>query len=464
MSDVIVSGDTVSRPVDKSPPPTVEVQMEPPAAPAEQLPNDGEDIVLRRIEGEPIHMDESGDALRKEIRARRERESDPIVEWKADALPDAGEHESFGKQIKRASESMREARLAALGKQYAELPGVSEQDGRNTAEILASAPPTKVVPVNDAGVPIQPLRDDQPITELDAFANRAEMKRGMSQYRDAQERAQQQLLADLQAEEARQIREAEAAATPPPPSPPPAQPDPGQVERARLQAERDHLVQVAHWNRLSASEQSAAHEAAQIEQWARQAQGDERAQWLGEAERRYGQLRAHLQHSAQYRAVADTAAQQARQQQVAQWGAAQDSLAESSIKKEMPEFSSDAAWKQLQQATKRALRESTGLTDQQLTAEWHQGRWRSAPEQRMLARLGRDQLAREGMKDLNAHKRSIPPVTPGVARPRGADGDLDQVRAIERQLDGAKGQRALQLGQQLIQARRAAGLLQQSEG
>src|SRR5262249_42880567 len=237
------------------------------------------------------------------------------------------------------------------------------------------------------------------------------------------------------------------------PPPQPVPPDPGQIERARLQAERDHLAQVAHWNRLSASEQSAAHEAAQIIQWSRQAQGDERAQWLGEAERRYGQLQAHLQHSAQYRAVADTAAQQARQQQVAQWGAAQDSSAESSIKKEMPEFSSDAAWKQLQQATRRALRESTGLSDQQLSAAWHQGYWRSEPEQRMLARLGRDQLAREGMKNLNAHTRPIPPVSSYASRPRGA-GDMDQVRSIERELDGATGQRALKLAQQLTQARR----------
>jgi len=72
------------------------------------------------------------------------------------------------------------------------------------------------------------------------------------------------------------------------------------------------------------------------------------------------------------------------------------------------------------------------------------------------------EMARESMRDLNAKKAYTPPVSSYASRPRGA-GDLDQVRSIERQLDGATGQRALKLAQQLTQARRAAGLLH-SEG
>src|SRR5215471_629961 len=112
MPDVIVSGNTVIRPVDKSPPPTVEVEMPAPAAPAEQLPQDGDDVRLKRI-NDPITLSQDGRELRDEI-GRQGREPDPIYEWKAGALPEAGEHESFGKQIKRASESMYSARMAAL--------------------------------------------------------------------------------------------------------------------------------------------------------------------------------------------------------------------------------------------------------------------------------------------------------------------------------------------------------------
>jgi len=72
LTDVVtISGDVATRTV--APPPSVKIEMPAPVAPVEQLPDRSEEnVVLRRIEGEPIHLDESGDALRKEIRSRKE--------------------------------------------------------------------------------------------------------------------------------------------------------------------------------------------------------------------------------------------------------------------------------------------------------------------------------------------------------------------------------------------------------
>src|SRR5262249_4833781 len=70
--NIQVSGNTVIR--------------RPPSEPAE-------DVRLKRIEGEPIHLDETGNSeqLRSEIR-RQKREPDPITEWKAsdDVMPPPG--------------------------------------------------------------------------------------------------------------------------------------------------------------------------------------------------------------------------------------------------------------------------------------------------------------------------------------------------------------------------------------
>ena len=457
MSDVIVSGNTVTRSV--TPPPTVEVELPAPVAGPEQLPDRSEDadVRLRNI-SDPISLSEDGHELRDEIRRRKGDAEPPIHAWKAgNALPIPGPSESHDKQLRRATSAMREARVAAMGKQFAELPGVSESDGRVAAEIIATAPPSKVQVVLDDGRVVEPLFDNQPIREADSFNNLAEARRAMSNYRNAQERSQQQLLSDLQATEQaeqKQLAEIEAAAKAPPSQPTQPQVDPLAAEKQYIAAQAQQL----YWQKLSESERAAANEMVQIQQWARQAQGDERAAYLGEAERRYYGLQAHMQQAAQVRNAAEVNANHARQQQIAAWAEQQDNAAQSAIKAELAEFSSPDGWKKLQAATRRALQESTGLSDQELTQHWNAGRWRSVPEQKMLARLGRDQLAREGMKRLNEHKRPIPPVTPGAYQTPG--GDMDQVRAIERQLDGATGLQALKLAKQLTQARRAAGLLQ----
>jgi hypothetical protein len=375
-------------------------------------------------------------------------------------MPPPGEHESFSKQIKRASEAMHNARVAAMGKQLEQLPTVTEELGRATAEILAKDPPITVSVVNDQGQIVPPLIDNQGVTEAESFKNLNEARRAMQNYRDAAERGQQQLLADLQAQEQAQRREAEqfdrlqreqqAAAQRPAPQP---QPDPLAAEKAHLAQQQQNL----YWQQLSEGERAAAHEMRQIEQWVAQAKGDERAQALGYAEQRYDELRSYAQQASALRTASQTNAANARQQQINAWGQQQDALAQQKIKADMPEYADDAGWRKLQQATLRALK-STGLTQEQIDREWAAGRWRASEEQVLLSRLGREQLLREAKQRLNEHKRVPPVQQPGMYRAAGA-GAMDEVRSLERQLDGATGQRALQIARQLTQARREAGLL-----
>jgi hypothetical protein len=118
MPDVIISGNTAIRTVDKSPPPTIPVEMPAPVAPVEQLPQDGDDVRLKRID-DPITLSVDGRELRDEIRRQKGEIEDPIYSWQASqALPEPGPSESTHKQIKKASESMYSARMAALGETY----------------------------------------------------------------------------------------------------------------------------------------------------------------------------------------------------------------------------------------------------------------------------------------------------------------------------------------------------------
>src|SRR5262245_11608744 len=237
MSDIQISGDTVIR----------RPQSEPPE----------EDIRLKHVDGEPIHLDETGNSeqLRSEIR-RQQREPDPITEWKAsdEVMPPPGPSESHDKQIRRASESMRQARMAALGEEFARLPSLTPEEGREAAELFSQITP-KVVPVGDAGQPIQPLRDDAPITEADAFLNKSELKRGMSQYRDWVQAQEAALLAELQQRETQQQQAAAeqmaAQQRAEQPAPQPPQPSPVEQERAALHAERQRM---AYWQQISDGE------------------------------------------------------------------------------------------------------------------------------------------------------------------------------------------------------------------
>jgi len=478
MTDVIVSADTVTRPVA---PPTVHVELPAPSAPAdEMLPSDPQNVVTRRLPGEPIHLDETGEALRQEIRSSRERAAEPLVEWSAKNMPIPGDSESTAKQIKRASESMTLARRAVMADQLVKDTGglVDPTTAAAAVDATVDAPPVKVLPVADAGpdglpaYPIEALRDDQPIREADSFRNLNEAKRAMSNFRDAQERYQQELIAQFSAKQAEDAkaaadleRAAQQAATKPQPAPQPApqQPDPF-VANVRAVEQ-----QIVHADRQS------AHEQQQIQQWAvatfppevlrdSQARAElqrtdpNAAEWLRIADQRFAQLQQHRQQLRQVDAGQKIQIASHLQSQAAsnlkQHIERQDSEFQRLLEQELPEFSKGQARQELMKA---ALKQVENQPD--ILASYHQGGpARDAAVQMTIARSAAWQVAQARARNLNAHKRVPPVQQPGTYQPRSA-GDIDQVRALERQLDGATGQQALKIARQLTQARRAAGLL-----
>jgi hypothetical protein len=141
-----------------------------------------------------------------------------------------------------------------------------------------------------------------------------------------------------------------------------------------------------------------------------------------------------------------------------QYNTEQDRRFEQLVAKELPEFSKGNARLALNKAAREELR-SYGMSDQQIAREFNHGQLRSAEAQLMLAKAATHRLIRENRIRMASKRAPIPPVlAPGVSRPRGA-GDIENVRALERQLAGAKGRKSLDLAQQLTRAKRAAGML-----
>jgi hypothetical protein len=440
---------------------------------------------MRRIEGEPIHLDETGSELRSEIRKQREGIEDSITEWRAGDLDPAGEHESHDKQLRRASESLYRARMAATAKQFEEFPGVTEERARVAAEAVATMPPVEVTPVGDDGRPIQRLRGDQPVREEDSFRNLAEAKRGMSQYRDWVEREQAALLHELQAEENRQqvaaqeVSDQRAAEVRSyiQPQPEPQQPDPVAEERAALQAERQATAQL---RQMSEAERKLVENVNAWDRWAQQfpEMTDERAfenmvrtnpqraqqfmnarQQRDAAEHRFHELqqvRAAGEMQIAARAAVST------QQQVGAWATQQDDIFQRELATRHPNYSKGPGLAKLQTAAKEYMLNDMGLSQAEIDRQWKGGALRSAAAQIALADAVAWKLARESVSPqaLASHRAPVPPVQrPGVNRPRGADTEAD-IAALERQIEKAPtAQKQLQLARQLTQARRAAGLL-----
>jgi hypothetical protein len=461
VSEVVISGN-VAVTKAPAPSPTIKVDMPPPVAPDKTIPQDSGDIRLRHI-SDPIELSE-GQGLREEIR-RQKREADPIYEWKADALPEAGEHESFGKQIRRASESQAQARAAIADKDFRELP-LPEQ-AEKAAKLYVQGPLPKVGAVTDDDRLLPALNERASVLSQlspdDAIRNTRDATRLAGNYRqaelDARETIKAQLLQDHYQAEAK-------LQTPQPPQPAP-QPAP-QVEQEKLQAERAQLAMHQYWQQLSHEEQAAANEMVQIQQWASQSytpgelqgqpvQGDERRAWLAEASRRYNTLQQGLQTTSTVRAAQQTQIAQAHQQQIDNWGKQQDELFTRQVAERHPHLAANP--EKMRRAAKEYLIKTTGLTEAQITQQWRAGRWRSAPEQMILADAVSHQMARQSMSNLNAKREHLPPVRPGTYRPPGA-GDFDRIADLKRQLGEARGDRAaLEIAKKLTQAKRAAGEL-----
>jgi hypothetical protein len=318
------------------------------------------DVVTKRIEGEVIHHDESGANLRQEIRNRKEAalgdqaKVGPVYEWDAKVLPVPGDSESTEAQLRRAAKNMGHTRREAFAQSMTDTGFVDDATARATLEALEASPPLKVVPVADSGNPITPLRDDEPLNDLNSFTSVRESQRAVRNFRDAQARYQEALAQELAKDQenkqwvsqledqARQHQTQQAAQPAPQPQPQP-QADPLAQEKAALAAERQRL----EWDRLSEGEQAAQHELEQLRQWFATARGDERAQSLGYAEQRWRELQGYAHEVAQLRIASQTNAHNARQQQLNAWGQQQDEIAGREIRSAMPEYASDDAWKRL---------------------------------------------------------------------------------------------------------------------
>jgi hypothetical protein len=458
--------------------------MPPPVAPAETIPQDSGDVRLKRI-SDPIEAGEDGRGLREEIRRQQREQGAPIVEWRADAaMPPPGEHEAWAKQLKRASSSISEARLASLTKVFEEVPGANAERARLAAEFVASDPPIKVSVVNDAGQPLPPLLDDQPIREQDnvSFRNLAEAKRSMKNFRDAQDRAAQALADELTAQE--QIeRQAEQA-----------QAQQAQVKAQEQEAARAQQVQAAHVAAAARAQQEAAalqqvrqmslneaELAARIQrhdEWAARNfpelynaealqqmahTNPARLQQMQAEFQRNNAARAQLAKHQQERqlreyAIGQHQAQQAAAQRQA-WNEQQDAAFQNALAGRHPQFATREGQTKLQSLAREYLEKDMGLTKQQIDAEWKGGALRSASAQLMLADAVAHKMGRESLRDLNSKRAQIPQVQrPGVHRPAGA-GALDRIADLERQLDNATGNQSVRLMTKLHQARREAGLV-----
>ena len=480
MSEVVISGNVA---VTKAPAP-IKVDMPPPVAPAETIPQDSGDIRLKRI-SDPIEAGEDGRGLREEIRRQKREPDAPIVEWRAeDAMPPPGEHEAWAKQLKRASSSISEARLASLTKVFEEVPGANAERARLAAEFVASDPPIKVVPVGDNGQPILPLLDDQPITELDSFKNINEAKRALRNYRATQDRQAQALAAELSRQEQEETRQAEQQA-----QAAQAQAEHKEVERAQ-QAQTAHVAAAAQAQQQAAALQEVrqmslneAELAARIQrhdEWAArnfpELYNEEALQQVAHTNpARLQQMQAEFQKNNAARAqlakhqedrqlrehvLGQHFAQQATAQRAA-WNEQQDSAFQNALASRHPQFASDTGRAKLQRLAREYLQKDLGLTPQQIDAEWSRGALRSAGAQMMLADAVAHKAGKASMLELNSKRAQIPQVQrPGVHRPAGA-GAMDRIEDLQRQLANATGNQSVKIATKLFQARREAGLTSQ---
>jgi hypothetical protein len=480
MSDIQISGDVAIRKAPEAP--TIDVELPPPPPP------DPETLPEARLSDWPEGSREREDlAVRESVKAlRKQREESgnnpwvtddgydqtaPIAKWDASSLPEAGEHESPHRQVQRASSALKQARMAAKAAAFETLPSMTPQEAQEAAEIFDKIPVVKVSTVSDRGEVVPALDDHQPVNAaLDGFANLAEANRAMKNWRTFAQQQEQNLMAELQGREALQnaeLQQALAAPTAPEPARQQQQPQPDvQAQQARaLEAQRRAA---AYWQSISEGERAAANEIGEIRNWLPAEftpdelrnpsliTDPERRGWLATAVDKHNALLGHLQQSQQLRTAQNIVVQQARDQQLAQWGKQQDDVFQRELEKRHPQLAANQG--RMREAAKKYLQEDMGMTPQQIDAQWKAGSLRTAQGQLMLADAIAAKMARESVspKALAQHRRPVPPVqVPGVSRPSGAASE-DEVRDLYRQLDSAKGDRAIKIATRIGQLKRDA--------
>jgi hypothetical protein len=344
------------------------------------------------------------------------------------------------------------------------------------------SPPSKVLTVDDREGLRPPLRDHDRI-KADQALSLKDAAREVGNFRRADAAANQQLLADLQqrevqqqeaaesiAQEAKRAEEAKAAEQR-------RAQEAQQAEAARAQlAQREAQLD---WERQASAEEKQLVDAYQTwEQWAQKIpelmsfEALERTRHADPV--RYNEIMKHAQRGKQFQAklIARSkelyelrqgrallgAVQQHEQATAARsrYNETQDARFEEMVKKD--ELVKSIPREALRKAVRDHLHDM-GWTDKQIAHEYNHGSLRDAGTQMTLSHAGALRLIKESRIATASRRASIPPVqAPGVSRPRGA-GDIENVRALERQLASAKGNKSLQIARRLTQARRAAGLV-----
>jgi hypothetical protein len=460
--------------------------------------SDPDSKALKALESMPA--EDAAKEATKIQRRRRERAgvADPIVERKyAEPLKlDRDDEDATWEgtnTLRQASKDLSFSRLMDRGSALLNA-GLSTQDALAVvnAELAQGKPSeqpfTKIGLTREDGSLVNELADHGPLLGLDenvAFKSPKDAARFVGRFRDEVARQQEALLADLEQREVREQQQAEQAAQEVKRADEAkAAEDKRAQERQQAEATRKQLEQqqaALAWEKTATAEERKLVDVYNSwEQWAAKIpelvsyEALQRTQQTNPA--RYAEIMKHAQRGKQIqtRAVARSRelyevrlsrAQQAAAQYQAQataareqFNKAEDAKFNEALKRELPAFANGKAKAVLREAAREELR-ALGLTDEQISYEYDWGSLRSAAGQMLLAKAAVGRLAKNARVEMAEGRAPVPPVLkPGVSRPRGA-GDIENVRALERQLASSKGNKSLQIARRLTQARRAAGLV-----
>jgi len=446
--------------------------------PTTNLPFD--DVRTKNIRHDVDHplIDSDEESLRALGRVTGEgREPNPF-EWSGSALPESGPSESAHAQARRAANMMGNKRREDFSDELQARAGIDADTAAAVTSHIADGPAPAVRVVRDDGTQIPPLHDHQPITEENSFKNLQEARRAVSNFRDAQAAEAQQLLWELgAAQEQRALAEQQPASSSPepqqpvqaePPRPQPQRPDPVAVHQAAAAQAYQTAAAISQmssqeamlWTdiqRHEAQVYKSFPEASSFEAFEEARKNNPaRIEALLQEKQRSDAAKQQLQ--------ALTTNRQAAQEQVAsrqreQQFRANDDAFNKWLSKAHPNYSKGARRNELTAAVKSYLRDDLGMTDQDIDYHYRQsGLLRSAQAQAMVANGAMWKLSQQAVKRIAEKRVHAPPVQrPGVFRPHGADAE-DSVRSLQRELEGATGERALRLSVKLQKARRAAGI------
>jgi hypothetical protein len=350
------------------------------------------------------------------------------------------------------------------------------------------SPPDKIGVVDERKGLREPIRDHESIFDLRAdqvFKKAGDAAREVKNFRQAQAIAQQQLLAELTAQEQAAAEAGPAvgqsqAAQPAEPTqaaeqPQQQQPDPIAQERAQLAAAQQCFVLAA---RATEAEREAS---AAINQWTEafnraypEANNPNAIEELRTTNvQRFAAMQRDAQRVAQNidswmrQGAAATQQRQAVENQIAQHQEAQVRAAWHSYKEAedakfhqyAPELNDPVRASAMRQGVKQMLNE-IGFDNESLARAWNGETGFSVRDhraQRLILDAFRWRQAQANAKNIANKRAPVPPVQrPGVARLRGADNEADIAR-LQRELNSATGAKAVRLATRLHQLQRQAG-------